>query len=217
MRRKGLIVLLLFSAAAFVAAFCTFPVIEAEHHPYSGREKNDIWMKAVPPDSLLREGDLILRHGRGFISNAFRSFSREDKKYSHAGFVIFNRGKPFVVHAIGEEKASNRLRMDPMPEFCNPSDIHSFAVYRYRLRDDERNRLCNIVREEYRNELAFDLDFSLDTDSLVYCSEFIYKAIISATHNKNYLPLSGIAGFRYVSIDNLYLNEHCDSVYRYQY
>jgi hypothetical protein len=35
--------------------------------------------------------------------------------------------------------------------------------------------------------------------------------------DKNYVSLSDVAGKKYVAIDNLYLNQHCNFIYNYNY
>ena len=42
----------------------------------------------------------------------------------------------------------------------------------------------------------------------MYCSEFVYKVILFATHRKDYIHLSVENGKKFVGIDDLYLNIH---------
>ena len=175
--------------------------------------------KAVlPAASLLQSGDLIFRHGRGFISNAFRTFSMKDKKYSHAGIICIEKDGVFVYHAIGgEENLSNKLKRSSLGEFCDPENISAYGIYRYPLSDSEKAGLSKLVKAYYQAGLEFDLAFDMNTDNKMYCSEFIYKILCKVKSNKNFLPLSELNGLKYVAIDNLYMNSACHFVYSFTY
>ncbi len=176
------------------------------------------WEVTRPHDSLLHTGDLILRHGRGFISNAFMSFSLRDSKYSHAGIVHRDGDKVFVYHAIGgEENKDNRMRKDLLFDFCDPRYVHSFGIYRYRLTAAQCFCLDSLAGNCYNAGLQFDTHLSMATDDVMYCSELIYKLLPKASGNKIRLSLSRAGGKDYVATDDLYLNEHCRFLYHCDY
>jgi len=176
------------------------------------------WNHAKPDISILKSGDLIFRHGRGAISKALMLFSRHEAKYSHAGIISIENGKAFVYHAIGgEENISNKLRKDPIETFCNPNDIYSFGIYRSDLDSFQLQKVDSIANYYFIKELEFDTKFNLESDDKMYCSEFVYKTIIQATGDKNYLPLSASSGINYVACDDLYLNNHCHCLYSHTY
>ena len=43
---------------------------------------------AYPIPNRLQTGDVILRDSKGILGSFFRNFSREERKYSHAGFIF---------------------------------------------------------------------------------------------------------------------------------
>ena len=191
---------------------------EADKLPLTREELTEKWKKASPAVEILHTGDLILRHGRGFISNAFMSMSLQDQKYSHSGLIHIEDGKTYVYHAIGgEENVTNDMKKDRIEDFCDPASVHSFGIYRYDLNEEELERLDSLAGDFYRKKLQFDTHLDLSTDSLMYCSEFIYKVLGNVSHDKNYIPLSEITGKKYIAIDNLYLNKHCTFIYDYNY
>jgi hypothetical protein len=179
---------------------------------------NEKWKQAKPEISLLKSGDLIFRHGRGAISKALMLFSRHEAKYSHAGIISMENNKAYVYHAIGgEENRSNKLRKDPIEVFCNPNDIYSFGIYRLDLDTNQLRKVDSLANNYYKHGLEFDTRFDIQSDDKMYCSEFVYKTIIQATGDKNYLPLSASSGISYVACDDLYLNVHCRNLYSYSY
>ena len=184
----------------------------------STEELHAKWNMAKPYLKKLKTGDLILRHGRGFISNAFMSLSFKEKKYSHAGIVHVENGMAYVYHAIGgEENVDNKLRKDLLQDFCDPQYVHSFGIYRYDLNMEQTKQFDSLATYYYHQEMQFDTKLDLATDSVMYCSELIYKLLQKVTGDMDYLSISNVKGYKYIAIDNLYLNKHCSIICKYSY
>ena len=210
MNRKYIAIIIAFVLLTGICSFClrgknTDNVFDKNYYVR--------WKESLPTVSNLKTGDLIVRHGKGFVSDAFRYFSRKDKRYSHAGIISIQNGRAYVYHAIGgEENTSNNLRKETLNEFCNPEKINSYAVYTYHLCDSQRKQLDSIMRNYYTQGLQFDTHFDLKTENAMYCSELVYKALLSVTHDMNYISLSSLNGMSYVGIDDLYMNSNCKLV-----
>ncbi len=176
------------------------------------------WKQAQPDMKMLKTGDLILRHGRGFISNAFMSLSTKEKNYSHAGIIHIEGQKVYVYHAIGgEENVDNKMRKDLIKDFCDPQYVHNFGIYRYDLNEKQLATYDSMTTANYTKGLQFDTKLELETDSVMYCSELIYKELQKVTGDPNYISISDVANYKYIAIDNLYLNGHCTKIYTYNY
>lgn len=171
--------------------------------------------KILYGQSLLKDGDLVLRTGNDFISLTLRQFSLHNKTYSHCGIVRIIQGKIYVYNAIGgEDNPDARLRRDSFEAFCNPEENSGFGVFQYDLTSMQHHRLDSLVDLYYKLRIRFDLKFDLRTDSAMYCAEFVYKAVTRATKDSAFIPLSHIGSFEYVAIDNLFLNGHTQPVYQ---
>ena len=212
------VVLFLIVVLSCISGFAFYHFREHENPVLTQDMIHEKWTHAKPDDSILKSGDLIFRHGRGAISKALMLFSRHEAKYSHAGIISIQNNKVYVYHAIGgEENISNKLRKDPIEVFCNPNDIYSFGIYRLDLDNKMLRKVDSLANNYYKQELEFDTRFDIQTDDKMYCSEFVYKTILQATGDKNYLPLSASSGISYVACDDLYLNVHCRNLYSYSY
>ena len=211
--------LIIFSVAGIViTGLYANNYFEKEHLSLSESENSFRWLKGKPEITQLRSGDLIFRHGRGFISNALMSFSRREKKYSHAGIVSVENGNVFVYHAIGgEENISNKLRKDPLEMFCNPADVHAFGIYRTDLSTEKVQSILQLAAMYYARGLEFDTKFDLATDDKMYCTEFIYKVFRQVLGSQNYISLSALPGRDFIACDDLYCNNHCRLIYSYHY
>ena len=146
------------------------------------------------------------------------SLSFNEKKYSHAGIVHIEGGKAYVYHAIGgEENVSNKMRKDLLKDFCDPQYVHSFGIYRYDLNESQVKKYDSLTTDYYNKGLQFDTKLDLATDDVMYCSEMIYKNLQKVTGDKDYISISDVKGYKYVAIDNLYLNKHCGAIYEFSY
>lgn len=165
--------------------------------------------------TLVKDGDLILRTGKDFISLTLRQFSVQNKTYSHSGIVRIIHGKIYVYNAIGGEDNPNaRLRKDNFESFVNPEQNSGFAICQFQLTGEQHHRLDSIADKYYELRIKFDMKFDLKTDSAMYCAEFVYKVLNRATEDSSYIPVSHIGDFPYVAIDNLFLNRHTRVIYQ---
>ncbi|CAN5352852.1 hypothetical protein BH11BAC1_BH11BAC1_05260 [soil metagenome] len=201
-----------------LAAYSARSYFESEHLSLSANENTSRWSIAKPDITKLKAGDLIFRHGRGFISNALMSLGQREKKYSHSGIISIENGRVLVYHAIGgEENISNKLRKDPLSVFCEPADVHAFGIYRTDLNEKQIDAVMSLVSTYFQRGLEFDTKFDLATDDKMYCTELIYKVFLGALGKQNYISLSTITGKEYIACDDLYFNSHCQPIYSYQY
>lgn len=168
---------------------------------------------SLPDPSLLKEGDVVLRAGKGPISGLLQKMSLHDRSFSHAGILLDSCGKWFVLHMYGGQgtKCSD-LRFDPLETFCSSGNSDSNAVFR--LTDSDSLRAC--IATECRRLMCrpprFDSRFDLATDDQLYCTELVYKVYRRASRDGISLPLTEFAGERYAACDDLYLNHYAHLV-----
>jgi hypothetical protein len=201
-------------------------------------------VKAFDPHSLIREaesllqdGDLLVRLNYDPASQFIKNFNRVDKKYSHAGLVFFENDKPYIWHILNDENnISGTIKKESLLQFANPRNNFSFGIFRYALTNEETKNLKTQVLAWHKKGIEFDNEFSLKSNSKMYCSEMIYKAIKKATGNRitpatteltgheakllsAYLknPALITAGAEIISIDNLYINHYCKPVKEYSF
>ncbi|HHG83525.1 MAG TPA: hypothetical protein ENJ82_02150 [Bacteroidetes bacterium] len=202
-------------------AFVIYTIKYADFNPYPKRlnaDHQEKWDAAGLDESILQEGDIVLRHSKGFVSDAILTFSTNDPEYSHSGVIKIVDGKTYVYHATGgEENVSNEMKLDPIELYCHPSAVFKFGIFRYDLTSAQRKRFMDVLDGYYAKGVEFDMDFDMETEEEMYCSEMIYKALAIATNDNNFIPLSEVLDKPYVAIDNLYLNDHCNLIFKYDY
>jgi hypothetical protein len=164
--------------------------------------------------SLLHSGDVVLRMGTGADSYMLMHMSKKDKRYSHCGIVMVENGYPFVYHSIGgETNPDERMRRDSAHFFFSPVHNTAIGIVRYGLGEAKAEALEQTVRRYYGRQPRFDMQFDLETDDKLYCSEFIYKAMGEVMHDTGYIHTTvGTIRGRYVGIDDLYLTTHAQII-----
>jgi hypothetical protein len=55
----------------------------------------------------------------------------------------------------------------------------------------------------------FDMHFDLNTDDRMYCAEFVYKALLKASHNTMRFNISRINQFKFIGVDDIFLQPLC--------
>jgi hypothetical protein len=164
---------------------------------------------------MVKTGDLVVRTGKDFTSETMRLLSTKDKTYSHCGIASIENDTLFVYHSIGGEwNPDQKLRRDPFEIFCNPYENRGFGIFRYKITSGEDVNLIKAVHKFYNKKIMFDLQFNLESDDRMYCSEFVYKAIEQATANKIVLPTTTINHTKFIAIDNLFINPFCSEIKR---
>jgi hypothetical protein len=171
------------------------------------KRSKDPWNKVHADSSLklAKNGDLVLRAGSDEVSALFKRSNSHDKSYSHAGIVFIENGCPMVYNCIGNaENPHQVLQRDSLLAYIDPKNNTGFAIYRFSLSSKQMEKLHDIAVQYFKEARRFDPNFNLGTDSLLYCTEFVYKALIETTGKKDYFPISEVNNFDYVAPDNLY-------------
>jgi hypothetical protein len=168
--------------------------------------------------SIVKDGDLIVRSGKDAISNLFKKANTKNKTYSHAGIVFIENGTPIVYNfAATADQPSAPIRRDSLQYFINPNDNLGYAVYRYQVSNSVITKMRDISINYYKEQYTFDPRFDLQTDTALYCTEYIYKLMNAATGNTKFFNTTHAGNFNYVAVDNLFSNNKAKLVCRITY
>ena len=166
----------------------------------------------------IQSGDLITRTGNDFTSESLRQLNQREKTYSHCGIASIEHDSIFIYHALGGEfNPDQKLRRDPLDLFANPEGNRGMGVFRYQISSTQVERLILTIRHFYRSGIMFDLNFDLKSDDRMYCAEFVYKSLLIATENKLPFNISHIKDFKFIGVDDLFLQPSCKEILRIIY
>ncbi|MBK9637861.1 MAG: hypothetical protein IPO63_08585 [Bacteroidetes bacterium] len=166
------------------------------------------------PKLVIETGDLVFRNGHGLISRMFQNCSLKEKKYGHSGIVILRDNIPYVAH-VQQDRPGPSLIVEPLSQFWNKSICNEGAVYRLDLNNSQMENFKKVLHTNLRKKIIFDAKFDMNEHSSVYCSEWIHDLVIETTGDSSYFPISVAGNFKYIALDNLYLNQHAQLIYNY--
>lgn len=159
---------------------------------------------------LSQTGDIVFRNGIDEVSQAARMLSRRDPSYSHCGIVIREGDTAYVYHSIGgTENPSGRLKRQPLVEFFDTMAYSAFAIYRLKTKEDILPMVSQVVHRHFRNGLRFDAFFNLQSDDVMYCSEFVAKSMNEAFEMAGMKVKFMAFDKTGVTIDDISLNPFC--------
>lgn len=167
---------------------------------------------------LLQTGDIITRTGTDITSETLRRLCKKDATYSHCGIVSRETSGIFVYHALGGDSLTgDALRKDPLAVFCDARTNSGFGIFRLPTTTGQQSLVQSIAQQYYRAKLPFDRHFNLQTDTAMYCSEFVFKVFTRALAGKTTFPLSQTGAFTYVGVDDIFLQPAVREIRRFQY
>lgn len=221
---KYLIKRRLFCCLLLFITACNYKVdnnrnISANQNSISDELNIDEDFKAIAQaKKFVKQGDLILRTGRDFTSDMMRRMSTTDKTYSHCGIASFENDTLFVYHAIGGEwNPDQKLRRDTFEFFCNPYENKGFGIFRYSLSNNEQLKVDSTIQNFYNSGTMFDMQFNLETNDRLYCSEFVYKTIEIATSDRVKISVDTMNSIKFIAVDNLFINAFCKQITRIKF
>jgi hypothetical protein len=160
--------------------------------------------------ALLQPGDLVLRTGNDFTSESLRSLNRRDQTYSHCGIANIENGQVVVYHALGGDfNPDQKIRRDPLAYFADPETNRGIGIYHFNLDEKDTRCVLKTAGMLYQMGIPFDMGFDLQSNDRMYCAEFVYKTFRLGTKEKLKFNTSHIGDFRFVGVDDLFLQPDC--------
>jgi hypothetical protein len=179
-----------------------------------------LFYEKVLPDawSNIQSGDLITRMGMDITSFLLSKINTKDTAFSHCGIALIENDTVFIYHSMGGEfNPDQKMLREPLNHFANPEHSKAIGIFRPKLTPEQYKALSNNIVEKYNAGLMFDMDFDLATDERQYCAEMVAKCLGKALNDMNWVTVSETENMRYISVENLYLNEKIIEIKRYQY
>jgi len=168
--------ILLISTALFLSllGFVTYKVLwdpentKQVYYPMSAKEKG-----------LLHSGDIILRKGYGFFSDAIVQSQPEGYAVSHCAMVIRKNNTLSVVQALSSSVAEfDGVQGQPLQRFLNESVPNSIVVLRFKSTPDTLELLAQKVLNYSRLKKPFDHKFDDADTSQFYCTELFRQSFL---------------------------------------
>ncbi len=159
----------------------------------------EILPSALPP---VEAGDLLFKGaGTGTGTQIAAIWSHGDKRWGHVGIAVANQdGSLSVIHAdTGAPRQTGKVVRVSLADYL--SDVSDLGVYHIDLTGPART--AYLAYAETVVGRPFDRAFSLESDTSLYCTELVWRAM-SAALGEDPLPAkSQRLGTDYISVSDL--------------
>ncbi|MCL6217739.1 YiiX/YebB-like N1pC/P60 family cysteine hydrolase [Zunongwangia pacifica] len=153
----------------------------------------------------IHTGNLVCRLGNGYFSDFFRKYASSEKKYSHIGIISKENNIIYVFHTEANElTGSGKVKKERLDSFLN--GIETFDFFETIFNTHTNLEIVNTVKDYYKKETPFDIDFNTDNDHELYCSELIAVSINKTIGKEIIKPTLILNKKKYFSLDDIYLN-----------
>jgi len=128
--------------------------------------------------TLIRPGDIILRHGKSFLSDVIVNLMDEDIMVSHCAFVVEIDNKPAIIHSVSKSLSGfDGIQAESLSHFLTNSKANSNIVVRFRGTAKEQTEAISKAFDLLQKKLPFDNQYKLTNGENLYCSELLYSIL----------------------------------------
>lgn len=130
----------------------------------------------------MQDGDIILRHGYGFVSDLITETLAEESNVSHCAIFLRDDTAMNVVHSVSQSLSDyDGVQSQSLKRFISDSKMNSVMVLRYKYKPDDDKTLIGKRARFYLNKrIPFDNKFDINDSTEFFCSEFVWKVFADA-------------------------------------
>ncbi len=154
---------------------------------------------------LIQDGDIILRHGYGLVSDIIVETLKEGYDISHCGIISADNDQLRVIHTVSQSISDfDGVQVQPLRPFVHQSHRNSIIIVRFKWPNGDAGRRISRKANDYLNQkIPFDNSFNIHDDKELYCSELIWR-IIKDEFNVNIFPDMSETTKKYLNFSNFY-------------
>ena len=145
---------------------------------------------------LIQDGDIILRHGYGMVSDLIVKTLKDDHNVSHCAIICKDSlNKITVLHSVSQSLSDfDGVQSQGLRKFINDSKQNSVIVLRYRKANlyADNQRISKSAIGFLEKRIPFDHSFSLSDTTSFYCTEFIWKVFLEAYGDDIFISSQGV-------------------------
>jgi len=129
----------------------------------------------------IQDGDIILRHGYGLVSDMI--VEQLDEKYdiSHCAIVCKSDTQFQVIHSVSSTLSNiDGVQAQDIRSFIRDSQYNSVIVIRYKPQINKPlSAMSRRAKDYLKRQIPFDNGFNIEFSSEFYCTELLWKVIIN--------------------------------------
>lgn len=126
--------------------------------------------------SLFNPGDIILRRGKGLVSDGIAQVLNEPYNVTHCGLLVPSDSGWAVMHALSDKSRDiDGVVVQALGQFVEESKQGSIMVVRYKAMNGKEQAVLHTADGYLKKGLPFDLGFDIHDTTAIYCSELLQK------------------------------------------
>lgn len=165
--------------AFFISGYFGFNHFRLENQEKS--ENKTLYRLSTDEIAKLRNGDIIMRKGEGFVSGVINDLFNTGYNLSHCGIVLIEKDSIKVIHTVSSELSKiDGVQTESLKKFVRESVLNTILVVRYKA-DEETGNLIASASKVYltpQRHKAFDHKFDLADTTKFYCTELIHYSFL---------------------------------------
>lgn len=136
---------------------------------------------------ILKEGDILLRKGYGWISDRIADLLDEKIRITHCGLILTKGySEPQVLHTMSDNNFSG-IFVEPLSEYLKQSQKGSMIGIRLKREPDKTEAIISESKRLLAKKIPFDLAFNDADSSSFYCAE-LFAHIFRNVLRRELLP-----------------------------
>ena len=133
----------------------------------------------------IHDGDIILRHGYGLVSDLIVQQLKEKYDLSHCAIVCKTDTGFIVIHSVSSTLSNvDGVQSQDLKSLIAESQYNSAVVIRYKPKVNLPDSLIAVKAKDYlKKQIGFDPAFDINDSSKFYCTELLWKVILNEYHD----------------------------------
>jgi hypothetical protein len=129
----------------------------------------------------IQDGDIILRHGYGLVSDLIVEQLKEKYDLSHCAIVVRTDTGLAVINSISSSISNiDGVQAQDLKSFIQESQYNSVVVIRYKPKINKPDSAIARKAKYYlARQIPFDEAFDINDSSEFYCTELLWKVILN--------------------------------------
>lgn len=137
--------------------------------------------------ALIQDGDIILRHGYGLVSDMIVERLNENYDLSHCGILCKEKDSIFIIHSVSSSVSpDDGVQTQGLSAFVHDAQKNSIVIIRYKNEGASGSNagISRRARAYLKQKISFDHSFDLSDSTDFYCTELIWKCIYNEYHDE---------------------------------
>lgn len=161
-------------------SFVLFFKIDSKQEKYLASQEKQIARLSKQQIQLLREGDIILRRGYGFFSDAIAKRLNDSLfEVTHAGILCKKNGRWTVIHILSSQASqTDGIQEQRLADFLKYSMPKKTLVVRPKnITPQQGKSIANRAKFYLSKHIPFDHLGTIDDTTKMYCTELIWQIL----------------------------------------